>query len=68
MLVLVGGGEVFLFVCLFFPFFFLWARLGEVVILYAEDWIFTFIFFDVWMRCPAQGAAGSWVMLGLVYR
>ena len=64
MFVLVGGGEVFFF----FPFFFLWARLCEVVILSADDWIFTSVFFDVWMRCPAQGAAGSWVMLDLLYR
>jgi len=63
-LMLVGGGEVF-FV---FSFFFLWARLCKVVILSANDWIFTSVFFDVWMRYPAQGAAGSWVMLGLVYR
>ena len=34
-----------------------------MVILSADDWICIFVFFVVWMRGPAQGATGSWVML-----
>ena len=30
------------------------------------DWVCIFVFFVVQMRCPAQGATGGWVILGLV--
>ena len=53
-----------LFVCLFFP---CWARLSEVVLQSAEDWVCISLLV-VEMRHPAQGATGSWVMLGLVFR
>ena len=55
-----------LFVCCLF--FLLWKRLSEVAILSADDWACIFVFFVVvlWMRRPAQGATGGWVMLGLV--
>ena len=32
----------------------------------SNDWVCIFVLFVVWMRCPAQDATGSWVMLGLV--
>ena len=44
---------VFWFVCLFFLW---WARLSEVVILYADDLVCIFAFFVVYLRWPAQGA------------
>ena len=51
--------------CLFaFP---LMGRLDEVVILCANDWVCVFQFV-VWMRHPAQGATGVWVMPGLVFK
>ena len=61
-------GEIcaeFLFVCLFFL---LWARLSEVVILSANDWVYIFVLFVIWMRCPAWGATGGFMMLGLVFK
>ena len=39
-----------------------------MVILSADDWAPIFVLFVVWMRCPAQGATGGWVMLGLVFK
>ena len=39
-----------------------------MVILSADDWVCIFVLFVVWMRCPAQGGTGGWVMLGLVFR
>ena len=57
-----GGGEVVFF------FFFLPSGLTEVVILSADDWVYIFVLFVVWMRLPIQGATGSWVMLGHVYK
>ena len=54
-----------LFICLIFLW---WARLSEVVILSADDWVSIFVLFVVWMRCPAQGATCGWVMLGLVFQ
>ena len=49
--------------------FFLWqARLSEVVLLSADDWVCNFVLFVVWMGHPAQGATGAWVMLGLVFQ
>ena len=54
-----------LFICLLFLW---WARLSEVVILSADDWVSIFVLFVVWMRCPAQGATCGWVMLGLVFQ
>ena len=48
------------FVCLFS----LWrARLSEVVLLSADDWVCIFVLFVVPMRCPAQGDAGSCVQV-----
>ena len=43
------------------------AGLSEVIILSADDWVCIFVFFVVWMRRPAQGSIGSWVILGLIY-
>ena len=37
-----------------------------MVLLSADDWVCTFVLFVVWMRHPAQGATGGWVVLGLV--
>ena len=36
-----------------------------MVILSADDWACIFVLFVVWMRCPAQGTTGGWVMLVL---
>ena len=45
-----------MFVCLFFLRS---ARLSEVVILSADDWVCIFVLFVVYMRYPAQGATGG---------
>ena len=37
-----------------------------MVILSADDWVCIFVSFVVWMRHPAQGATGGWVMPGFV--
>ena len=37
-----------------------------MVILPADDWVC--IFFVIWMRRPAQGATGGWVMPRLVFK
>ena len=34
----------------------------------ADDWVCFFVLFVVQMRCPAQGATGGWVMLGLIFK
>ena len=39
-----------------------------MVILNAEDWVCIFVLSVVWMRRPAQGATGGWVMSGLVFK
>ena len=39
-----------------------------MVILSADDQVCIFVLFVVWMRCPAQGTAGSCVMPGLVLK
>ena len=39
-----------------------------VGILSADDWVCVFVLLVVWVRHPTMGAAGSWVMLSLVYR
>ena len=39
-----------------------------MVILSADDWVCIFVLFVVWMRHPAQGAIGGWVMQGLVFK
>ena len=44
------------FVLSFCLFILWWARLSEVVILSADDWVSIFVLFVVWMRCPAEGA------------
>ena len=36
-----------------------------MVILSADDWVCIFVLFVVYMRHPAQGATGGWVMLVL---
>ena len=38
-----------------------------MVILSANDWVYSFALFIVLMRHPAQGATGVWVILGLVF-
>ena len=40
----------------------------EVVILFVDDCVCVCVLFVVWMRCPAQGATGGWVMPGLVFK
>ena len=39
----------------------------ETVILFADDWNCVFVLFVIWMRHPAFGTAGIWMMLGLIY-
>ena len=39
-----------------------------VVILSADDWVCIFVLFVVYMRHPAQGVIGGWVMPGLVFQ
>ena len=39
-----------------------------MVILSDEDWICIFFLFVVWMKLPAQGANGGWVMPGLILK
>ena len=39
-----------------------------MVILSADDWVCSFVLFVGWMKHPAQGATGSWVMPGLVLK
>ena len=41
---------------------------SELLLLSADDWVCIFVLFVVWMRHPAQGATGGWVMLGLVFK
>ena len=38
-----------------------------MVILSVDDGVCIFVLFVVWMRHPAQGATGGWVMPGLVF-
>ena len=56
------------FVLSFCLLFLWWPGLSEVVILSVDDWVCTFVLFVVWMRSPAQGATGGWVMPGLVFK
>ena len=39
-----------------------------MIILSADDWVCIFVSFVVWMRRPAQGATGGWVVPGLVFK
>ena len=39
-----------------------------MAILSADDWVCIFVLFVVWMRHPAQGAIGGWVMLSLLFK
>ena len=39
-----------------------------MVLLFGDDWVCIFVLFVVWMRRPAQGATGGWVLLGLVFK
>ena len=39
-----------------------------MVILSVDDCVCVFVLFVVWMRRPAQGATGGWVMPGPVYK
>ena len=39
-----------------------------MVLLSADDWVCIFASFVVEVRCPAQGATGGWVMVGLVFK
>jgi len=58
--ILVGGGD--------FPSSPPCTGLCEVVILSADDCVCIFVLFIVWVRHPAQGAVGSCVLLGVVYK
>ena len=52
--------------CLFvFP---LMARLSEVIILSADNWVCIFVLFVVLTKHPAQGAIRGWVIPGLVFK
>ena len=33
-----------------------------------DDWVCMFVLFVVWMRHPAQGSTGGWVMPGLIFK
>ena len=37
-------------------------------ILSADAWVCIFVLFVLWMRHPAQGATGEWVMPGLIFK
>ena len=39
-----------------------------MVILSADDWVFSFVLFVFQMRHPAQVATGGWVIPGLVFK
>ena len=39
-----------------------------MIILSVDDWVCIFVLIVVWIRHPAQGATGGWVMLGLVFK
>ena len=39
-----------------------------MVILSAGDWVCIFVLFAVWMKLPAQGTTGDWMMPGLVFK
>ena len=39
-----------------------------MIILSVDEWVCIFVLFVVRIRHPAQGAAGGWVMLGLVFK
>ena len=39
-----------------------------MVILSAGDWVWIFVLFAVWMKHPAYGTTGDWVMLDLVFK
>ena len=60
-----GWNLCWVFVCLFFL---LWARLNEVVIMSADDWVCIFVLCVIQMKCHTQAATGGWVMLGLVFK
>ena len=49
-------------------FFLRWARLSEVVILSADYCVCIFVWFVVYVKCPAKGATGGWVMLSFVFK
>ena len=40
----------------------------ELVILFADDCVCVFVLFVVCVRHPSLGAAGHWLIFGLVYR
>ena len=37
-----------------------------MVILSADDWVYIFVLLFVYVKRPAQGATGVWVMPGLI--
>ena len=39
-----------------------------MVILFADDWVCIFALFVIYMRHPAQGATGGWVMWNLLLK
>ena len=47
---------------------FLFFFKAELVILSVDDWVCIFVLCVICMRCPDQGATGSWVIPGLVYK
>ena len=45
-----------------------YGQVCEAVVLSADDWVCIFVLFVVWMRHPAQGSTGSWVIAGLIFK
>ena len=39
-----------------------------MIILSADDWVCIFVLFIVYVRHPAQGATGGWVLPGLIFQ
>ena len=39
-----------------------------MVILSPDDWVCILVLFVVYIKCPAQGVTGVWLMLGLVFK
>ena len=53
---------------LFFVCFSSDGQMNELSILFAGDWVCIFVLFVVCLWSPEQGATGSWVLPGLVFK
>ena len=38
------------------------------MVILSDDWVCIFVAVVVWIRHPAQGASGGWVMPGLIFK